>query len=162
MNPLQQVSRILFKAMFFLLLWAFPLAAQAAGGHTYTVKSGGGGDYTTISACAAAAVAGDTCLIYAGSYSGWTQGKSGTAGSPITFTANAGDTVTVTSGINLSGISYVTISYLALQGTIQQFDGAVGEDCEIRRRGRAALRPRSCRSADRHRIPCCNRATRRT
>ena len=84
---------------------------------TYTVKPSGG-DFTTISACAAAAVAGDTCLIYAGSYAGWTQSTNGSATLPITFIANTGDTVTVTSGINVSSRSYIVISGLTLNGTV--------------------------------------------
>lgn len=86
------------------------LRAEAA---TYTVKAAGGGNYTTISACASAANAGDTCVVYAGTYAGWAQNTNGTAGNPITFTANTGDTVTVTSGINLSSRSYIVISHLA-------------------------------------------------
>jgi hypothetical protein len=57
-------------------------------------------------------------VVYAGTYAGWTQSANGSAGSPITFTANTGDTVTVTSGVALSGRSYITISHLALQATI--------------------------------------------
>ena len=34
----------------------------------YTVKAGGGGEYTTIQTCANATVAGDTCTVYAGTY----------------------------------------------------------------------------------------------
>jgi len=63
---------------------------------TYSVKAGGGGNFTTIQACANAAVAGDTCTVFAGTYSGWTQPTSGSAGKPITFQANPGDTVTLT------------------------------------------------------------------
>ncbi len=106
-------TSILFPLILFFLLGTAPLQAT-----TYTVKAGGGGNYTTISACAAAAVAGDTCQIFAGTYAGWTQSANGSAGNPITFTANTGDTVTVTSGIDLSGRGYITISRLALQGTI--------------------------------------------
>jgi hypothetical protein len=80
---------------------------------TYTVKAGGGGNYTTISACAAAAVAGDSCIVYAGSYGGWTQSTSGSAGKPITFTVNSGDAVTITSGVTISSRSYITISHFA-------------------------------------------------
>jgi hypothetical protein len=84
---------------------------------TYTVKPSGG-NYTTIQACANVAAAGDTCTIYAGTYAGWTQSKSGSSGSPITFTANTGNTITVTSSITISSVGYITISYLALQAAI--------------------------------------------
>ena len=76
---------------------------------TYAVKSGGGGNFTTIQACANAAVAGDTCQVYAGSYAGWTQTRSGSAGSPITFTVNPGDTVNITSTVTVTSTNYITI-----------------------------------------------------
>lgn len=80
--------------------------AEAA---TYTVKAGGGGDYTTIQACANVAVAGDTCAVYAGTYSETvTPAHSGSSGAPITFSVNPGDCVTVT-GWNLGSRSYITI-----------------------------------------------------
>jgi hypothetical protein len=99
--------------VFFLPLWillSIVLLGFRAEASSYTVKAGGGGNYTSISACAAAAVAGDTCTVYAGSYGGWTQSTSGSAGNPITFKANPGDTVTITSGIAVSSRSYITIS----------------------------------------------------
>jgi len=83
--------------------------AVSAGATNYTVKSGGGGNYTTIQACSNAAVAGDTCTVFAGSYAGWTQTTSGTSGNPITFTVNPGDTVYITSSINVTNTSYITI-----------------------------------------------------
>jgi hypothetical protein len=91
----------------FSILLLFALRADAA---TYTVKAGGGGNYTTVSACAAVAVAGDTCVVYAGTYSETPSlSRSGTAASPITFSVNPGDCVTI-HGFNLaSGLSYVTI-----------------------------------------------------
>jgi len=112
-------------------LYSYTLAAFDAAGNTSSQSSsasattqaqqtgtcsatnircvGSGQEYTTIQACANAAVAGDTCLIYRGSYAGWTQSINGSSGSPITFKANSGDTVTITGGINLSGRSFITI-----------------------------------------------------
>ncbi len=87
-----------------VVLWPIPLVAT-----NYTVKSGGGGNFTTVQACANAAVAGDTCTAYAGSYAGWTQKVSGSAGSPITFTVNPGDSVTITSTVNVTSTNYITI-----------------------------------------------------
>ncbi len=86
------------------VLWPTPLLAT-----NYTVKSGGGGNFTTIQACANVAVAGDTCTVYVGSYAGWTQTRSGSAGSPITFTVNPADTVNITSNVNVTNTNYVTI-----------------------------------------------------
>lgn len=76
---------------------------------TYTVKASGGGNYTTIQACASVAKAGDTCTVYAGTYSETpAPANSGTAGSPITFAVNPGDCVTV-SGFSLGSRSYITL-----------------------------------------------------
>jgi hypothetical protein len=100
------------------LIFCLLLVCCCCWATSYTVKSSGGGNYTTISACAAVAIAGDTCTIYSGTYSGFTPAHSGSTGSPITFTANTGDTVTVTSEITLSGLGYITISHLALQAAI--------------------------------------------
>src|SRR5713226_7406098 len=80
-----------------VVLWPIPLLAT-----NYAVKSGGGGNFTTTQACANVAVAGDTCTVYAGSYAGWTQTVSGSAGSRITFTVNPGDTVNITSTITVT------------------------------------------------------------
>jgi hypothetical protein len=80
--------------------------AQAA---TYAVKASGGGNYTTIQACATVAVAGDTCVVYAGTYNETVSpAHSGTAGNPITFSVNPGDCVAVT-GFSLGTRNYVTI-----------------------------------------------------
>jgi hypothetical protein len=97
-------QKLLLLSLSILLLSLVP--SEAA---TYSVKSGGGGDYTTIQACANAAVAGDTCVVYAGTYDETPSLKtSGSPGSPITFAVNSGDCVTVT-GFNLRSSSYVTL-----------------------------------------------------
>src|SRR2546426_5503519 len=90
------------------------LRAEAA---TYTVKAGGGGDFTTIQTCANRAGAGDTCTIFAGTYAGWTQPASGSAGNPITFIANPGDTVTLTGSAVVSARGYITVSGFHFSGT---------------------------------------------
>jgi hypothetical protein len=75
-----------------------PCVLQAT---VYTVKAGGGGNYTTIQACANATVAGDTCTVYAGTYnevvtlSRAGTGTNGVCSACITFTANPGDTVNI-------------------------------------------------------------------
>src|SRR6185437_3103526 len=46
----------------------FILATAFAHAASYTVKAGGGGNYTTIQACANAMSPGDTCTVYAGTY----------------------------------------------------------------------------------------------
>ena len=78
------------------------LAVAAYASTTYTVDNtascsdtGPGTSTTpfcTIGAAAAKAVAGDSVLVRAGTYAGTSTNpaNSGTAGSPITFTANPG------------------------------------------------------------------------
>src|SRR5271165_6249285 len=95
---------LLFPVILFCLYGTIRVEAA-----TYTVKTGGGGNYTTIQACANVAVAGDTCVVYAGTYNETVApAHSGTAGNPITFQVNPGDCVTVT-GWSLASLSYVTI-----------------------------------------------------
>lgn len=61
----------------------------------YTVKGGGGGNYTTIQACATAMAAGDTCAVFAGTYNEVVTITAGTVGNHKTLTVNSGDTVNV-------------------------------------------------------------------
>src|SRR5689334_1504382 len=75
-------------------IWCIFLLAASADAATYTVKVGGGGNFTAIQACANTAVAGDTCTVYVGTYNeSPTLSHSGSSGNPITFTVNPGDTV---------------------------------------------------------------------
>ena len=62
---------------------------------TFTVKAGGLGNFTTIQACAIAAVAGDTCIVFAGTYNEVVTVPAGTVGNYKTLTVNSGDTVNV-------------------------------------------------------------------
>ena len=112
-----------------LILLLSALRAEAA---TYTVKTAGGGNYATIQACAKAAVAGDTCVVFAGTYNETPSLKnSGSPGSPITFSVNPGDCVTVR-GFNLNSVSYVT---LGTPGSSRCANGGITySGFEIRRR----------------------------
>ena len=102
-----RLARLILAFVGLLLL---SLQSQAT---TYTVKAGGGGNFTTIQGCANVAVAGDTCTVYAGTYnevvtllhSGTGSGAACT--NCITFQVNAGDTVNVY-GFRLSA-DYVII-----------------------------------------------------
>src|SRR5258708_37611810 len=73
------------------------LLAVSASGANLTVKSGGGGNYTTIQACATAMSPGDTCTVYAGTYNENVTIPAGTAGNYKTITVNGSDVVTVNS-----------------------------------------------------------------
>jgi MYXO-CTERM domain-containing protein len=90
----------------FLSTSLFAPQAQAAD---HTVKAGGGGDFTTIQACADAAAPGDSCTVFAGSYAETVApSSSGAQGTPIIFQANSGDSVTV-QGFSLGNHSYLVI-----------------------------------------------------
>ena len=71
------------------------LLAVSASGANLTVKPGGGGNYTTIQACATAMSPGDTCTVYAGTYNETPSIPAGTAGNYKTITVNGSDVVTV-------------------------------------------------------------------
>jgi parallel beta-helix repeat protein len=76
--------------------------------------------FCTIAAAAKKAVAGDTVLVNAGTYAGTSvnPANSGTAGNPITFTANPGVTISGgTRAFALSSRSYITISGFTITGT---------------------------------------------
>jgi hypothetical protein len=67
------------------------LSLPPGPGKTYSVKQGGGGDFTTIQACASAIAAGDTCVVYAGTYAENVTLPAGSAGGYKTLTVNPGD-----------------------------------------------------------------------
>jgi hypothetical protein len=71
------------------------LLATSANGANLTVKSGGGGNFATIQACATAMSPGDTCTVYAGTYNENVTVPAGTAGNYKTITVNGSDVVTV-------------------------------------------------------------------
>ncbi len=78
--------------------------------------------FCTIAAAAGKAVAGDSVLVRAGTYAGTAVNptNSGTATSPITFTANPGVTISGgTRAFALSSRSYITISGFTVTGTTQ-------------------------------------------
>jgi hypothetical protein len=56
------------KLRLFLAAITIGLVVSSANATTYAVKAGGGGNFTTIQACATAMAAGDTCTVFAGTY----------------------------------------------------------------------------------------------
>src|SRR4029077_11725024 len=76
-------------------IWCISVLAVSASAANYTVKSGGGGNYTTIQACTTAMSAGDTCTVYAGTYNENVTVSAGSPGGYKTLTVNPGDTVYV-------------------------------------------------------------------
>ena len=76
----------------------------------YTVKPSGG-DYSTISSCASAAQAGDTCEVYDGTYSGGVSPpRDGSAANWITFKAAAGNSPVMSGGWSIGGRDYIEIN----------------------------------------------------
>jgi hypothetical protein len=97
------------RELLLLSLAGLLFAAAPAGADTYTVKAGGGGDFTTVQDCADKAQAGDTCVVYAGTYDETVSPKSdGAPGKPILYTVNPGDCVTV-KGFSFGSASYITV-----------------------------------------------------
>lgn len=97
----------------------------------YTVKAGGGGNYTTIGACIGVAKAGDTCTVYAGTYNESPHpttsgtGSNGVCSACITFTVNPGDTVQTLPWT-------ISASYVIVQGftiTDPTFSSSNGSNC---------------------------------
>lgn len=107
-------------------------AAAPAAAAASTIYVGGSGcsdsgpgtqaqPYCTISRAAAVAAAGQTVLVSSGTYSEDVKpAQSGSAGSPITYQAAPGATVTITGGANaftISGRSWITVSGFNVTGT---------------------------------------------
>ena len=125
-----------FIAILSMLLGALGIPAQnvLAAGTTYYVDStvtcddGGSGTtilpFCTIGQGASVAVAGDTVQVLAGTYAETVSGmNSGSAGSPITFSAASGVTVSGDgtanggSAFRISGESYIVVDGFTVTGT---------------------------------------------
>lgn len=78
-------------------------------GAVFAVNAGGGGNFTTIQACANAAAPGDSCIVYAGKYDEIVVvPTSGAPSLPITFQAASGEAVQVR-GFTLTGRRHIVI-----------------------------------------------------
>lgn len=108
------------------LLFSFFVMIVQAHATTYTVKATGGGNYTTIQACANAAQAGDTCTIYAGTYTeNVTPPRNGSAGNWITFSGQSG--AIMNGNWTLTNRSYIAIQGLTINGNIRTSQTSTGE-----------------------------------
>jgi hypothetical protein len=76
-------------------IWCILFLAVSVDAATYTVKAGGGGDHTTIQACANAMSNGDTCVVYAGTYNEHVSLSAGGVGAYKTLQVNGTDLVYV-------------------------------------------------------------------
>lgn len=98
--------------------------ANLALATVYVVNAAGGGDYTTVQACANVAVAGDTCAIVAGTYDERVSvPRSGSSGNPITFIAQGATKPTIRA-FTVSAKSYVTLSSLELTNSGMSSDSS--------------------------------------
>jgi hypothetical protein len=98
-------------------VWCVLLLAVSANAANLTVKSDGGGNYTTIQACATAMNPGDTCTVYAGTYNESPTIPAGTAGNYETITVNGSDIVSV-QGFTLNSHTRLIGNCPTLQGTV--------------------------------------------
>ena len=85
----------MLRKLLILSLFAFLIPSLRSQAATYAVKAGGGGDYSTIQSCVNAMAAGDTCVVYAGTYNEVVSVSAGTAGNYKTVTVNGSDVVYV-------------------------------------------------------------------
>jgi len=90
------------KRSSFLVLLMCIFGALCASAATYTVKVGGGGNYTTLQACINAMAAGDTCMVYAGTYNETVTISAGAAGNYKTLKVNPGDTVNINGAVSVN------------------------------------------------------------
>src|SRR5437016_9196767 len=86
------IALSIFFAFLFLPSYA---NASCTGSPNCTVKSGGGGNFTTIQACATAMANGDTCTVFAGTYAEHVTVTAGGVGAYKTLNVNASDVVNV-------------------------------------------------------------------
>src|ERR1700744_6011272 len=117
MNQLRSKVAPLTAAVFALPLGGFASAAQATPPQTYYVSPTGSDSnsgtvasrFKTIQKCANLMEPGDTCEIETGDYAETvTPAHSGTAASPITYTAAPGAQVTIDGASVVNGWSQVT------------------------------------------------------
>jgi hypothetical protein len=98
-------------------IWCVLLLAASANAANLTVKSGGGGNYTTIQSCATAMSPGDTCTVYAGTYNENVTVSAGSVGNYKTITVNGSDVVSVR-GFILNSHTQLIGNCPTLQGTV--------------------------------------------
>lgn len=105
--------------------WTFttadPLACASPSVHCVDVNPGPSQEFTTIQAAVNAAQAGNTVLVFDGTYAGFVVTRSGTTNSPITVKAAGSSAVinqvnSVGEGIRVSDASFVTIEGFTLTG----------------------------------------------
>jgi parallel beta-helix repeat protein len=111
------------RHLYALLVWGL-LAAASSGADYYVATTGAdaasgssSSPWLTLQHAANLAHAGDTVHVAAGAYAGFEQTTSGAAGSPITYLASSGTSITSantagngTDGIDIESANYITIT----------------------------------------------------
>jgi hypothetical protein len=97
--------------------------AASAFATDYTVKSGGGGNFTTMAGCASqmstnGTGVSDTCTVFAGTYNESVTIPAGSVGNYKIFTVNGSDLVQITGTVTMSSHDKLVGNCPALQGTI--------------------------------------------
>jgi len=82
------------------ILFSFAAARPALAGHVLVVDSGGGGSYTQIQPAIDAALDGDTILVKAGTYYGFTIDNK-----ELSVVGDAGASVTITSPVRVDNLA---------------------------------------------------------
>jgi len=92
---------------------------QTSGPKTYNVRQDGTGDFTTIQACANVAKAGDTCLVYPGTYPEHVVTKSGgTSSNQASCTPFSGTfpNYTINSSCDAQRVNFKAVGKVTMQG----------------------------------------------
>jgi hypothetical protein len=116
------------------VLIAVVLGVCPAHATTYTVNTDGTANFTTIQACANAAIAGDTCLVYPGVYTEHVQTAAGGTGESFRITFKAQGVVTM-QGFDIRH-PYVTVDGFDITGYTVQYQAHIrifngGDNCEV-------------------------------
>lgn len=101
-----------------LVVVAAPPPSDCSAAHIRCVDdtAGATAEYGTIQSAVAAAVAGDTVLVFDGSYEGFQVTRSGTSSKPLVIRANGGGAVIDRSGPTGDGARFQNVSYVRIEG----------------------------------------------
>jgi protein-disulfide isomerase/uncharacterized membrane protein len=114
--------------------YTYPHPLTQSTGNILTVKKDGTGDFTTIQACADVAKAGETCLVYPGTYAEHVKTKLSGSGESDRITFKANGTVTM-QGFDIKH-PYVTIEGFNITGYTATYQSLInifagGDYCRI-------------------------------
>jgi parallel beta-helix repeat protein len=101
--------------------YAAPASSQTLSCSATNVRcvddtSGSNQEYSTIQAAVTAAVAGDTVVVFDGSYRGFEVAKSGTSSAPIKVIGAGSGAIISTPGSTNDGVSLKNVSYVWIEG----------------------------------------------